>query len=248
MIDYDSFALYARRYVRVLFLIAVLAVVIVALMIAAGYFFPAEHITTGEREFTTDRSTVFAAITDVGNYEAWQPDIKGIQILERNPPRWKELHGKQWLEFETVRLDRPNEWVIRITPEKEYRRFLAERDSSNTSSGTKTAENQDAPFYSETDLRDDGGNASPDENGRATPGESATSIPTTRRPSDAFRAEWQVRLSETPNGTRIQIEERAHYQKTFLRVLAVLTEGRRIQNYLNDLEGYLARRNSDTAL
>ena len=100
-----------RRGITYLVSAMILAVVAVVVI---GYLLPQEHRATGSARIAAPPGRVFEVITDVVRYPEWRDDVSAVEILGREPLRWRERSGGDAITFEVVESVPPERIRVRI--------------------------------------------------------------------------------------------------------------------------------------
>lgn len=92
-------------------LVIVLLVMIVALV---GLALPQNHVAS--RTVTLNRPVldVWHAINDVESFPSWRPSVARVEVLAREPKRWREVGPGDALTLEVVETQAPSRVVVVI--------------------------------------------------------------------------------------------------------------------------------------
>lgn len=96
---------------------AVVGVLLVAVLVAVaiGASLPVEHTAARRVGLSVDRQLVWDALTDVAAFPSWRPRVKRVDVLDADPPRWREVGKDGKITFETVESAAPARLVTKIT-------------------------------------------------------------------------------------------------------------------------------------
>jgi uncharacterized membrane protein len=100
-----------RRGITYLVSVMILAV---AAVVVIGYLLPQEHRAMGSATIASPPGRVFEVISDVARYPEWRDDVSAVEILAREPLRWRERSGGDALTFEVVESRPPERIRVRI--------------------------------------------------------------------------------------------------------------------------------------
>ena len=95
----------------------ILATVIVAtglIVVAVGYELPVSHSVAREAVYHQSPDRLFNALTEVEAFPRWRSDVTRIEVISKDPLRWRE-HGKNGsILFEVAERQPPVRLVTRI--------------------------------------------------------------------------------------------------------------------------------------
>lgn len=97
----------------VLIILASLAALVV-LVTVIGLILPARHTATRERRVSAPPGAVFGLLADPAAYPEWRPDLETVEILSRDPLRFRERGRHGAILFEVVERQPPEHLVTRI--------------------------------------------------------------------------------------------------------------------------------------
>lgn len=85
-------------------------------LFAAGLMLPQNHTASRSTHLSQPPDSVWAAISNVGAYGSWRPDLDSVKLL---PPRnghavWREFRSDNSLTFEATISEPPRHLVTRI--------------------------------------------------------------------------------------------------------------------------------------
>ena len=96
--------------------IAVAAIAFLVLIVAiAGYALPKAHVASRDARLAAPPERVFAVLTDVDRYPAWRSDVRTVEVIAREPLRWREHGSNGAITFEAQESRAPTRLVTRIT-------------------------------------------------------------------------------------------------------------------------------------
>ena len=81
---------------------------------AIGYGLPQTHVATKDALLTAGPQELFERITDVARYPDWRPDVSTVEVVSREPLRWREQSGGDTITYEVVERASPTRLVVRI--------------------------------------------------------------------------------------------------------------------------------------
>src|SRR5687768_2428743 len=95
--------------------LVVLGVVLLVLAVAlVGVALPQNHVASRTVSVSRPMSDVWSAINDVEAYPTWRPSVTRVEVLSRDPKRWREVGGGDALTLEVVEAQMPSRVVVRI--------------------------------------------------------------------------------------------------------------------------------------
>lgn len=79
-------------------------VAIVVTVIVIGYLLPEKHTASRAARYSASPEQVWAAITDVGAFPAWRPDVTSVEQLPaiEGRPSWKEIGSDGTITYRVV--------------------------------------------------------------------------------------------------------------------------------------------------
>ena len=77
-------------------------VLVIASVLVIGTFLPQSHEATGSATLGASPTQVFDVLVAVDRYPEWRADVTAIEILDRDPLRWRERSGGDTITFEVV--------------------------------------------------------------------------------------------------------------------------------------------------
>ncbi len=126
----------ARRPLRWVVLVMGLPVLLIAMLITAGFFLPRDHAAVSSARFAASPDSVWAVISDLEHVPSWRPDVTRMERLPDRNGRavWLEVGQTGSLPYEVVewlppvrlalRVDDPGlpfngSWTYSIEPDRE---------------------------------------------------------------------------------------------------------------------------------
>ena len=97
----------------VIVVIGSVAVIIVSVLVI-GALLPEAHEATGSALIGASPEQVFDVLVDVDRYPEWRTDVTSVEILGRNPLRWREQSGGNTITLEVVERSPPQRLRVRI--------------------------------------------------------------------------------------------------------------------------------------
>lgn len=119
---------------------------LVALVVAAGYALPVQHVASLSVELDAPPERVWTTITDVASFPRWRRDVKSVEIVQRTPagPVWRERSSDGTITYETVE----------SVPHRRLRSRISDR--SLPFGGTWTFDLTPTPRGTRVTIREDG--------------------------------------------------------------------------------------------
>jgi uncharacterized protein YndB with AHSA1/START domain len=99
------------KWLGVAVLVPGLLVLLVAL---AGFSLPQDHVATRSATFNKPVAEVWNAITDVEAFPRWRSGISRVEVLAREPRRWREHGSDEPITFQIVESHPPVRLVSEI--------------------------------------------------------------------------------------------------------------------------------------
>jgi hypothetical protein len=87
---------------------------LVGLIALVGFFLPQDHVASGRATFNRPAQDVWAAITNVDSFPAWRSNVSTVEVISRDPLRWREVGSDDTLTFEVVEARPPSRLVSEI--------------------------------------------------------------------------------------------------------------------------------------
>ena len=87
---------------------------LVGLIAIVGFFLPQDHVASGRATFNRPAQDVWATITDVQSFPAWRSNVSRVEVLGREPLRWREVGSDDTLTFAVVETQPPSRLVSEI--------------------------------------------------------------------------------------------------------------------------------------
>jgi uncharacterized membrane protein len=100
-----------RRTVK--YVVGALALAVAAVLLI-GALLPQAHEASSSARFGSPPERVFAALVDVERYPEWRDDVTAVEVLGRDPLRWRERSGGDTITFEVVERSPPARLRVRI--------------------------------------------------------------------------------------------------------------------------------------
>jgi uncharacterized protein YndB with AHSA1/START domain len=97
-----------------LFYAATAIVALVLIIMGIGYALPQRHVASVQGIVSRPPADVFGKLSDVERYPEWRSDVEQVEVLSRNPLRWREHTGGDVITYEVVESDAPRRLVVRI--------------------------------------------------------------------------------------------------------------------------------------
>ena len=95
--------------------LVVLGIVLLVLAVAlVGLALPQNHVASRTVSVNRPMFDVWSAINDVEAYPTWRPSVTRVDVLSRDPKRWREVGGGDALTLEVVEAQMPSRVVVRI--------------------------------------------------------------------------------------------------------------------------------------
>lgn len=85
-----------------------------AAVVVIGSLLPQAHRATGTAAIAAPPGPVFEVISDVARYPEWRDDLSTVEVLTREPLRWREQSGGDAITFEVVETLPPERIRVRI--------------------------------------------------------------------------------------------------------------------------------------
>ena len=101
-------------------ILAILVAVVVGLallVLAIGFTLPETHVATVRTRYRAPAERVFAAIADVERGPEWRSGLQKVEVLEREPLRWRETADWGTITFVRDEIVPPVRVVSRIADE-----------------------------------------------------------------------------------------------------------------------------------
>ena len=104
---------------KILLIIAAVVVAAIVLVLVVGFILPSAHVAAVRAHYDAPAERVFATVADVESAPTWRTGVKKVEVLEREPLRWRET--ADWGTLTFVRDERvpPSRIVARIADESE---------------------------------------------------------------------------------------------------------------------------------
>jgi uncharacterized protein YndB with AHSA1/START domain len=94
----------------------VLALPVIALY-AIGASLDREHRASVSRSFEVPPARIYAAITDVEAFPRWREGVERVEVLSREPLRWRETTSDGPMTYEVIERVADRRFVTRIADE-----------------------------------------------------------------------------------------------------------------------------------
>ncbi len=89
-------------------------IAIILVVIGVGYALPQDHVAAATATFAAPVDRVFSAIVDVDAYPTWRDDVTRVEVLGRDPLRWREHSDGDAITFEVVERTAPTTLRVRV--------------------------------------------------------------------------------------------------------------------------------------
>jgi hypothetical protein len=99
---------------RILAILAAIVVTLVVLVFIVGFALPATHIAKVRTHYRAPADRVYAAVADVERATEWRSGLQRVEVLEREPLRWRETADWGTLTFVRDEELAPTRVVARI--------------------------------------------------------------------------------------------------------------------------------------
>ena len=104
---------------KIVLIIAAVIVAAILLVLGAGLMLPSTHVAAVRTHYNAAPERVFASIVDVESAATWRTGVEKVEVLEREPLRWRETADWGTLTFVRDELVVPSRVVTRIADESE---------------------------------------------------------------------------------------------------------------------------------
>lgn len=95
--------------------LAVLGIVLLVMIVAlVGLALPQNHVASRTVTLNRPLPDVWHAITDVESFPSWRPSVSRVEVLAREPKRWREVGSSDALTLEVVETQAPSRVVVAI--------------------------------------------------------------------------------------------------------------------------------------
>lgn len=88
--------------------------IVIAAVLLIGILLPDSHEATGNALIGTAPEHVFDVLVDVDRYPEWRTGVTSIEVLGREPLRWRERSGGDTITFEVFDRSPPERLRVRI--------------------------------------------------------------------------------------------------------------------------------------
>ncbi|HEX4931916.1 MAG TPA: SRPBCC family protein, partial [Gemmatimonadaceae bacterium] len=97
--------------------LVVLLIGAVVIIYVVGRSLPVTHVASRGERFDAPPDAVWAVVTDVAAYPSWRTDISSVELLPSvdGRPAWREVSGRDRIEYRAEELTAPELFVTRIT-------------------------------------------------------------------------------------------------------------------------------------
>jgi uncharacterized protein YndB with AHSA1/START domain len=99
---------------KALFIVGAAIACLVLVAAIAGYALPKAHVASRNARLAAAPERVFAVLTDVDRYPAWRSDVRTVEVIAREPLRWREHGSNGAITFEVQESSAPTRLVTRI--------------------------------------------------------------------------------------------------------------------------------------
>ena len=94
---------------------AVLALgLIIGIVVLVGFALPQDHVASRTVTLNRPIADVWTVITDVESFPSWRASVSRVELLGRQPLRWREVSGGDALTLEIVESKPPTRLVTEI--------------------------------------------------------------------------------------------------------------------------------------
>ena len=95
--------------------LAMLGIVILVMIVAlVGLALPQNHVASRTVTLNRPLPDVWHAITDGESFPSWRPSVSRVEVLAREPKRWREVGSGDALTLEVVEAQAPSRVVVAI--------------------------------------------------------------------------------------------------------------------------------------
>lgn len=102
---------------RILLILAAAIVGLIALVLLVGFMLPSAHVAAVRTHYQAPAERVFAAVADVESGTAWRTGLQKVEVLAREPLRWRETADWGTMTFVRDEFVAPARIVARIADE-----------------------------------------------------------------------------------------------------------------------------------
>jgi hypothetical protein len=89
-------------------------ILLVGIVALIGFSLPQGHVASRTASINRPPSVVWATVTAVDEFPAWRHAVKQVQVLGRNPLRWREDGSDGALTLEAIESSEPTRLVTQI--------------------------------------------------------------------------------------------------------------------------------------
>jgi uncharacterized protein YndB with AHSA1/START domain len=89
-------------------------ILLVGLVALIGFALPQGHVASRSVTINRPMAEVWTTITKVDEFPAWRESVEKVQVLGRNPLRWREDGSDGPLTFEAIEVREPSRLVTEI--------------------------------------------------------------------------------------------------------------------------------------
>jgi uncharacterized protein YndB with AHSA1/START domain len=87
---------------------------VVAIVLLAGFLLPVEHTASARATIDAPPERLFAMLIDVERFSEWRTGVRQVEILGRQPLRWREKGRHGTIVFERLEADAGRRLVTKI--------------------------------------------------------------------------------------------------------------------------------------
>jgi uncharacterized protein YndB with AHSA1/START domain len=102
---------------KILAIIVAAIIGLILLVLIVGFTLPSAHVAIVRAQYRAPAERVFAAISDVESGPEWRTGLQKVEVLERQPLRWRETADWGTITFVQDELVPPARIVSRIADE-----------------------------------------------------------------------------------------------------------------------------------
>ena len=87
---------------------------LIGIVALVGFALPQDHVAARTVTLNRPVDAVWSTITDVESFPTWRSSVSRVDVLNREPRRWREIDGSDTLTFQIVESAPPNRLVSEI--------------------------------------------------------------------------------------------------------------------------------------
>jgi len=92
-------------------------ILLLGIVVLVGFALPQNHVASRSVTINRPIAEVWTTITRVEDFPAWRPSVRKVDVLARNPLRWREEGSDDPLTLEAIEVREPTLFVTRIADE-----------------------------------------------------------------------------------------------------------------------------------